>query len=98
MLTFHVLESRGELEIFPGGEGARALPDAELPARQTADASLGGRVAEPGIMQPSDWGVQGLGTKVGCRRDARTGAACIVDMAGEHRLTDPLREVVSACA
>jgi hypothetical protein len=71
-----MLESRGKLDVFTGGEGARALPDAELPAMQTADASLGGRAEVAGIMQPSHWGVQGLGTRVDCRRDARTGAAC----------------------
>lgn len=71
-----MLESRGNLDAFTGGEGARALPDAELPARQPADANLGGRAEVWGIVQPSHWGEQRLGTRVGFRRDARTGAAC----------------------
>ena len=85
-LAFHMLESREKLDVFSGGERARALPDAELPAMQTADASLGGRAEVTAIMQPSYWGVQGLGTQVGCRRDARTGAArrYVADEDGNH--------------
>ena len=61
MLVFHVPGSRGEREVFSGGESRESCRTQSLRQDQAADASFGGRVEVVGIMKPSDGYVQGLG-------------------------------------